>query len=108
MVEALGFPDSYAVLRETRVSDNRGGTTVTVTSVEAGSCALRTVGNQPEERALADRLGWSVPYSVDLPFSTILTPRDDLDINGRTFEVGGVLKGGAWAMTATAIVQEVG
>ncbi len=104
----LSYPDVYTVSRATVVADNRGGRITTWSTVEAGVCKLNTSGVSPQERVIAERLGWDAVYSVSLPNDTLLTPADRLVVNGRTMEVGGVTKGGAWGLAAIAVVQERG
>lgn len=107
-VPGIAFPDPYEILRRTETEDGMGGTTTAETVVETGMGALATTGLQPTEAALAGRLGWSVAYAFELPYGTVLDPNDRLRSGSRTFEVGGVQRGGAWAVTARAIVREVG
>lgn len=108
LVETLAMPDSFSIVRDTEVPDGAGGFTTTETTVASGDCRLRAGGLQPNERALAERLGWVVAYAVDLPYDIIITPSDRLMVNGRTFEVGGVVDSGVWAMTKVVIAREVG
>lgn len=111
LIADLSYPDAYTVSRATVVADNRGGRITTWSTVEAGVCKLNTAGQSTlssNERVIAERLGWDVVYSVSLPNDTLLTPADRLVVNGRTMEVGGVTKGGAWGLAAIAVVQERG
>lgn len=108
LVENLAMPDTFAIVRDMSVSDSAGGYTTTETTVAAGDCRLRAQNLQPSERAVADRLGWSVSMAVDLPYDVTVTPSDRLVVNGRTLEIGGVVDAGTWAMTRVAIVREVG
>jgi hypothetical protein len=107
LVQDLSFPDHFEVRRETQTPDNAGGHTTTTTTVAAGPCRLREIGGG-SERLFADRLGWQQPYAVDLPPTLDLKTSDDLLVNGRAMEVGAVVRGGVWALTITAIVQERG
>lgn len=107
-VPGIAFPDPYEVLRRTETEDGMGGTTTAETVVETGMGALATSGLQPTEAALAGRLGWSVAYVWEIPYESIATSSDRLRSGNRFFEVGGVQRGGAWAVTARAVVREVG
>jgi hypothetical protein len=103
------FPDTYEVRRATKVSDNAGGQTETVATVEAGRCLLTPGGIQPNERVIADRAGYQRPIVVILPFATLLAETDTLVVNGRrTLEVGGVNKAETWGVVARAICEERG
>ena len=105
----LGMPDSYAIKRPgAPVSDGQGGSTRPLVTVESGVCLLKTGATQPDERLVAERMGWASPYTVQLPFDSTLTPADTLDVNGRTLNVGGVLRGGYLATAVRAVCEERG
>ncbi len=111
-VAELPFLDVYTVLRkpDTVTKDSRGNRTNSTGEdfrvVEAGKGRLRASGLRPAEQVIADRLGWSVACAIDLPLNTLTTPQDRIDLDGRTFHVGGVIREGALAMVATAICEE--
>jgi hypothetical protein len=107
-VETKAMPDYFEVRRDVEVSDNAGGQTTTELTVAAGLCKLRAAGLQPSERATADRLGWMIAYAVDLPYDLPVSPSDRLLVDGRVFEIGGVIDSGLWAMVRVAICREVG
>lgn len=101
------WPDVYAVMGETYTPDDEGGGSTTPTTVESGVCYLKPPSSQQSsERAYADRIGWASAYIVDLPYSTILTPAQDLMVNGRHMEVGDVTRGGEYGYKAVAVVRE--
>lgn len=107
LVEELGMPDSFAVLRDTATYDTGGGSTTTATTVGVGDCRVRAL-TTGAERAIAERLDWSMAYAVDLPYTTSLTPSDRLLINSeRTLEIGVIVDIGEWSMVRTAICQEM-
>lgn len=108
LVVDLSFPDGYALERDATAPDGKGGRTATAQTVEAGACRLRWGGLRQGERLVFDKLGWATGYAVDLPPATNAQPSDCLVVNGRRFEIGEVLRGGAWALTATALCQERG
>lgn len=108
LVESLAMPDSYAIVRDTATVDSGGGSTTTEHTVGVGDCRVRALSGGAE-RAVADRLGWSMAYAVDLPYDAMLTPADRLLVNGtRVMEVGGIVDIGQWSMVRTAVAQEVG
>ena len=112
LVEDLAMPDVFRLVRDTRTYDDAGGSTVVTTTVASGPCRLRTSGvagsGSAIERQIADQRGWVGFYVVDLHPDVTVLASDRLVINGRTFEVGGVVAGGVWSMTTTVVVQEVG
>ncbi|MGI8475527.1 MAG: hypothetical protein ACR2OO_04040 [Thermomicrobiales bacterium] len=107
---AAFFADAYQLQRDgAGTADSRGNRTPTVSVVESGACLLSSGGAQPQEQAVADRLGWTSHYKVRLPVATAATPKDRLIVNGaRMFEIGAVLIDGAWGLMATAICAERG
>lgn len=83
----------------------------TPATVEVGPCSLKKLGQQgqAEERVIADRLQWQTPYLIDLPYDTLVTPKDRIRVNGdREFQVGGVVKTGELGIVATAVCEERG
>jgi len=109
LTEVLSFADSYEVVRRVEIPDGRGGRTATEEVVEVGMGALATTGLQPDERETAGRLGWSSAYTLELPYDTTAEPKDRIRLNGaRMFEIGGILRGGAWGIAARAVAREVG
>lgn len=106
LAEELALPDAYTLLRATASSDGMGGQSVTTATVEGGMGLLMPGATRPEERAIADRLGYQAPYIAILPFATLATPSDRLTIAGRTLEIGGVFKGGEWGVLARLVCEE--
>ena len=105
----LGMFDTCKVESVSVTDDAYGGSTSTDAITALVDCQLEERDLRPEERLIADRLGWSVAYAITLPYATVVTPHDRLIVNGeRAFEVGGVAKGGASGIDQTAICQEVG
>lgn len=99
--------DTYEVRRTTGVDDGEGGETPTTTTVENGGCLLTAGATRPEERAIADQAGSTTPYVVrNIRYDSILTAQDELRINGRVFQVLGVLRNEAARVAVTAVCQE--
>lgn len=113
-VAALAFHDEYVVTRKPSVPerDSRGNRTNATGAdfdiVESGKGRLRREGLQPNERIIADRLTSSVAMSIDLPVDTLATAKDRIQINGREFQIAGVIREGALGMVVTAICEERG
>ncbi|MEJ7901848.1 MAG: hypothetical protein WKF63_08355 [Thermomicrobiales bacterium] len=102
-------PDTCEVLRATVVEDGGGGSTTVETVTSTVPCRLDASGLQPDEAAIASRLGWEVAYKLDLPVDANVTPSDRLRVNGvRSFQVGGVPVAGNAAVSKIAVVREVG
>lgn len=106
--ERLMFVDPYRVERPTEVEDGRGGRTTTWVAVESGKGLLQRGGLRGETNAVAERLGWSSHYDIDLPTATTATAKDRIVIAGRTFVVGELVKADAIELKATAVAQEHG
>lgn len=103
----LAMPDSCAIQRATRTRDGAGGSTTATAILATVPCRLRPAGGG-DERTIADALQWVVAYTVSLPWGTDLRPTDTLLIAGRTFQVGGVLQGGAYSKDYRAVCKEIG
>lgn len=102
-------PDTCELLRATVVEDGSGGSTAVETVTATVPCRLDASGLQPEEAAIASRLGWEVAYKIDLGFDIEATPSDRLRVNeNRTFQIGGVVVAGNAAVSTVAVVREVG
>jgi hypothetical protein len=106
-VAAQYRPDVYEVRRTTTVDDGEGGETPTTITVESGGCVLTAGATRPAEIAIADQAGSTTPYVArNLPYNTVLTAEDELRINGRIFQVLGVLRAEATNVAVTAVCQE--
>jgi hypothetical protein len=111
-VAELAFHDDYVLLRkpDTATKDTRGNrTNATATDfdvIEAGKGRLRREGLQPFEGIRADRLSSTVTLSFDLPLDTLATAKDLLRVNGREFQITGVIREGALGMVTTAKLEE--
>lgn len=108
--QRLAWPDPYDVLRTVSGGTDAFGNTLPAADavVETGVCHLTASGLSPQEQIVADRLGWTVPYVVELRIDTLLTPQDRIRIGNRIFEVGGVSKEERWGIAASAVLNEVG
>lgn len=104
VLEDAFFTDDYIIQRPTLVSDGRGGTTETPTSAESGKCALWSGGSQGREYVSGQRITGQTDYLAELPWSTVVRDTDDLVINGRTFQVVAVKRGGQWD---TSVIVEL-
>jgi hypothetical protein len=75
--------------------------------VESGGCVLAAGVRMPEERALADQVRATTPYVLrNMPWNTSLIASDTVTVNGRTFEVIGVLRPEAVNVAVTAVCEE--
>lgn len=83
--------DECEVQRKTMTSDGAGGWKETWATVVTVACNVAPTGNQPTERAIADRLGSQVAYTVAMPAETAVTAADQIIIDGRTFRIAGVI-----------------
>lgn len=104
----LALPDTVEVLAPSGALDSRGNRQTGTTVVATIPGALRGSNLRPDEREMAGRLGWAAAYAVDLPYDAAVQPQHRLRVNGRVFEVGAVVRDGAWGLLATAICAERG
>lgn len=99
--------DAYQVVRATRTPDNEGGWTEAPAVVESGTAVLTAGATRPDERALADKVQAVTPYVLrNMPYTTTITASDTVTVNGRTFEVIGVLRAEAVNVAVTAVLEE--
>ena len=105
--DELAYADDYRIERAVVIAtDTRNNRTFEDQTVEEGTCRLRADGIRPQERIIADRLGWTVSAAIDLPYDTLATPDDRILIQGRTFHIGGVIREGNLGIDATAVCEE--
>jgi len=100
--------DDYSVLRTAYVSDGRGGRTETQTEIESGKCML-TVSNATSGGAtlVSDLALKLTSYQASLPITSSVTVTDTLVINGRSFSVRDVKRGGDWGIfTVVQLIEE--
>jgi head-tail adaptor len=90
-VFAKSLAEACTISRNTRVSDGAGGWKDGWATVETTTCNVAPTGNQPQERAIADRLGSVVSYTIALPAETAISASDRVVVGSRTFEVVGVI-----------------
>lgn len=76
------LPDSCQVRRATLASDGAGNLVPTWATVATVACRKSPTGNTPTERAVADRMGSQVLWTVTLPAETDVRPSDRLQIVG--------------------------
>jgi len=87
------MPNICRVQRKTQIDNGAGGFTDTWSTVVSCACRIGISGKSPEERAIADRIGVELPYTVTLPYDTDVTEKDRLVVGTRVFQVLGVLVG---------------
>lgn len=101
------FTDTCTIQSDTEASDNAGGMAVTSASGASSPCLLRPLSGGAEQ-VVAERLGWSEAYAIDLPVAVAVSTDQRLVIAGRTFEIGSIAHGGAMSLIQTVIAQERG
>lgn len=107
MQDELAFADSYRLQAEQIVStDTRGNRVKDWVVVEAGTCRLRSLNRQTGETIIADKIGWTNPMAVDLPWASMAAPEHRIVIDGRTFHIGVVNREGGLGMNPTALCEE--
>lgn len=108
LAEDLALPDAYALVAAGATPDGEGGRTGAATTIEAGQCLVKPGTTNPDEREIAARQGYQAPYTILLPLATLASAEYRLVAGGREFEIGGVLRGGAWGVLARAVCAERG
>lgn len=107
LVVDLAMPDPYTIRGVSLTDDLAGGDTAgEPTDLEYGMCRFRPYLGRSEQ-VIASQLAEIASAAVDLPYATVCDPEHTIEIGGRIFQVRHVSRGGAWEMTATALVDEV-
>lgn len=78
------------VVRIARVSDGMGGWETSETTAES-PCRLSPSANMPVAQIYAGRLGEGLPWRATFPAGTDVQEGDRVTVDGRMFEVLGVL-----------------
>lgn len=107
-VAEASMADVCEVLGSTAVEDTSGGLTQTPAVLATTVCGVQAVSGGAEQ-VVADRLAWSAAYSIRLPVATVVTPANQLRVNGtRTYQIGAILDRGAQATAKIAVCRERG
>lgn len=104
-ITATALPDTAAVQRPTQVVDANGNTTETYATVATVACRVSRVGNDVEERVLANRITGRSAFTVYLPYDADARETDRLAVTStdpafaaQTYEVVGVLAPTTWGV----------
>ncbi|HEU0163628.1 MAG TPA: hypothetical protein VFQ54_01215 [Thermomicrobiales bacterium] len=90
--------DTYEIWRPTDASNGRGGNAKTLAQIESGDCVLRVDTNRSGQRVSSDLVVTTTAYVAELPIASMLMTTDTLKVNGRTFDVQDVKRGGEWGL----------
>lgn len=99
--------DSYRLLRTTRVSDGRGGTTPTEAEAEAGRCELVIAGGGLERLVAGTIVQSSTTAAASLPLNTVARADDVLEVNGRRYQILAVTHPGEHGLFPVAQLEAV-
>lgn len=88
------------------VSDGAAGSSESLQTVATTSGRIGALGRDPREREIAGRMGSVNIYVISLPADTEVTEKHQLQIDGRQFEIGGVIRASN-ATALRAVVAEV-
>ena len=100
--------DACVVVTKTTASDTAGGRSTSWTGATSTTCRVAPTGNQPQEQIIAQRAGTTAVYTISLPVSVTVTAKDRLVVDGRTFEVIGVLaRSTDWKTVTRCVCVEV-
>lgn len=98
--------DTYAVVRTTSTPDGSGGTTETGAVVETGRCALDVANRLGGERMSGGTVMAVSIYVAELPVDSIVAETDTLRVNGRTFAITDVKRGGNHDLFTEVTLEE--
>jgi SPP1 family predicted phage head-tail adaptor len=86
------LPETVYVQAKTAVSNSAGGQTESWSTIASVKGRIGGLGNSAQEREIAGRMGNVQVYKITLPAGTDVDENKQLQINGRQFKVGGVLR----------------
>ncbi len=86
------LPETVYIQRLTRVMNDTGGWSETWATVATVKGRIGPSGKEAEEREIAGRLGVTQAYTATRPAGTERDESDRLQIDGRQFEVKGVIR----------------
>ncbi len=91
-MQAMLMTETGTIMRKTLVANGIGGQTVSEASAGTVMCRVAPSGQSPQERAIAERLGLLMPFTVVVPNGTVVSEKDAIVVAGRRFEVKGVIR----------------
>lgn len=111
---SLSFPDPYRLVRTgpgtpalaAASRDAQGNRLIPDIVIEDGFCRLLNRALQPEERLIADSLGWTLAYAISLPVGTQANADHRIVIGTRVFHCGPAQQAGEWATAVTVVAEE--
>lgn len=86
------LPETVYIQAATETSNGAGGRSQVWATVTTTKGRIGEVGKDPQEREIAGRLGNMTPYVITLPVGTVVTEKNQLQINGRQFQVHGAAR----------------
>lgn len=100
------LPETATISRNTPAADGYGGYTDSwaTSSTVAARIAERRL--RPDEQLIASQIEATVVYTIRLPADTDVRERDRIVINGRTFEIAGVVRK-TWPVMLKVVCTEV-
>ncbi len=102
-------PDAYSLIRRVETQDAEGGTTVVDSTVESGRCRLTVSQQMGGERTSGGIAVMSESrLTAELPIESLVTESDTLQINGRTFSISDVNRGGGFGLFTVVDLEELG
>jgi hypothetical protein len=99
-VQATTMTQTATITRRTRVSDGMGGHTE-AEATSTAFCRLAPTANMPVATIYAGRLGERLPWRCAFPVGTDVEESDMVTVDGRDFEILGIL--GPYGL-ATALI----
>jgi hypothetical protein len=90
--QEANMPETVYIQRIADVDNGSGGTSQAVQTTATTKGRIGAVGRDAQEREIAGRLGVVQVYVITLPIGSVVAENDQLQINGRQFFVGGVVR----------------
>lgn len=84
------LPETVYIQAVTETSNGAGGRSQAWTTTATTKGRIGNLGKDPQERAIAERLSNVAVYVITLPIGTVVDEKNQLQINGRQFQVHGI------------------
>lgn len=86
------MPETVYVQKKVSVSNGAGGFSESFITESTVDGRIGQLGKTPEEKEIASRMTYVSGYTVVLPSDTVVDETYQLQINGRQFEIKGVIR----------------
>jgi SPP1 family predicted phage head-tail adaptor len=104
---AAALPDTGTIQRQSAISDGGGGQNTSWATLASVACELAPLGGGEARSGLVgERLADETTHTITFAHDTDITEADRVVVNGVTYDVTLVDRGGAWELERRVVVRE--